>query len=88
MTTYNILQNHPNYQTVCLLLDTAHRTDQFITVCGKCIFDSNLGFSLPLTEGSLNYIYSGNDTDEITFIGVKHVIRSYPPVVLQIRLNI
>ena len=40
--TYDILQNHSNYSTVCLLLDTAHRTDHCITVCGKCIFDYNL----------------------------------------------
>ena len=26
--TYDILQNHYNYPTVCLLLDMAHRTDQ------------------------------------------------------------
>ena len=35
-TIYDILQNHSNYPTVCLLLDTAHRTDHCITVCGKC----------------------------------------------------
>ena len=40
--TYYILWNHSNYPTVCLLLYTAHRTDNCITVCGKCIFDSNL----------------------------------------------
>ena len=40
-TTYDILQNHSNYLTVCLLLDTAHRTYHCITVYGKCIFDSN-----------------------------------------------
>ena len=34
-TTFDILQNHSNYPTVCLLLDTAHRTNHFITVCGK-----------------------------------------------------
>ena len=31
-TTYDILQNHSNYPTVCLLLDTEHRTDHCITV--------------------------------------------------------
>ena len=31
-TIYDILQNHSNYPTVCLLLDTAHRTDHCITV--------------------------------------------------------
>ena len=31
-TTYDILQNHYNYPTVCLLLDTAHWTDNCITV--------------------------------------------------------
>ena len=41
-TTYDILQNHSNYPAVCLLVDTAHRTDHCITVCGKWIFDSNL----------------------------------------------
>ena len=73
---------------MCLLLDTAHRTDHCITVCGKSIFDSNLEFALPLTKASLNYICSGNDTDEITFVGVLHGIRVVPPIVVQIKLNI
>ena len=82
-TTYDILQNHSNYPIVCLLLDTAHRIDHCIAVCGKWIFDSNLVFTLPLTKASLNYICSGNDTDEITFVGVLHAIRAFPPVVAQ-----
>ena len=87
-TTYDILQNHSNYPTVCLLLDTAHRTDHCITVRGKWIFDSNLEFALPLTKASLNYICYGNDTDEITFVGVLHVIIAVPPIVVEIKLKI
>ena len=86
--TYDILQNHYNYPTVCLLLYTAHRTDYCITVCGKWIFDSSLEFALPLTKASLNYICSGNDTDDITFVGVLHGIRAVPPIVVQRKLNI
>ena len=71
-----------------MLLDTAHRTDHYIIVCSKWIFDSNLEFSLPLTKASLNYICSGNDTDDITFVGVLHAIRAVPPIVVQIKLNI
>ena len=82
------MHNHSNYPIVCLLLDTAHRTDHFITVCGKWIFDSNLEFALPLTKASLNYICYGNDTDEITFVGVLHAIRAVPPIVVQIKLKI
>ena len=67
---------------MCLLLDTAQRTDQCITVCGKCIFDYNLEFALPLTKGSLNYICSGNDTDDITFVGVLRAIGAGPPIVV------
>ena len=85
---YDILQNHSNYPIVFLLLDTAHRTNHCITVCGKWIFDSNLESALPLTKTSLNYICSGNDTDEITFIGVLNVIRAVPPIVFQKRLKI
>ena len=77
------MHNHSNYPTVCLSLDTANRTDHCITVCGKCIFDSNLEFALPLTKASLNYICSGNDPDEITFVGVLHAIRSVPPIVVE-----
>ena len=73
---------------MCLLLYTAHRTDNFITVCSKWIFDSNLESALPLTKASLNYICSGNDTDDITFVGVLHVIRAVPPIVVQRKLNI
>ena len=87
-TTFDILQNHSNYPTMCLLLDTAHQTDHFITVCGKWIFDYNLEFALPLTIAQLNYICSGNDTDEIIFVGVLHAIRAVPPKVVQIKLNI
>ena len=54
--------------TVCLLLDTAHKTDNVITICGKWIFDYNLEFALPITKASLNFICSGNDTDDITFL--------------------
>ena len=49
-TTFDILQNHSNYPTVCLLLDTAHRTDHCITILGKWIFDYNLESALTLTE--------------------------------------
>ena len=79
-TTYDILQNHSNYPTVCLLLYTAHQTDHCITVCGQWIFDSNLEFVLPLTKTSLNYICSGNDTDDIAFVGVLHAIRAVTPM--------
>ena len=82
------MQNQYNYPTVCLLLDTAHRTDHCITVCGKWIFDYNLELALPLTSAWLNYICSVNDTDEITFVGVLHAIRAVHPVGVQKRLNI
>ena len=86
-TTYDILQNQSNYPTVCLLLDTAHRADHCITVCGKWIFDSNFKLVLPLTRACLNYVCSGNDTDEIIFVGVLHAIRAVPPEGAQKRLN-
>ena len=73
---------------MCLLLDKANRTDHCITVCGKRIFDYNLEYALPLTKDSLNYICFGNDTDEITFVGILHAIRAVPPIVVQIKLNI
>ena len=85
---YDILQNRSNYPTVCLLLDTENQTDHCITICGKWIFDSNLEFALPLTKASLNYICSGNDTDEIKFVGVLHAIGAVPPIVVQRKLNI
>ena len=49
---------------------------------------SNLEFALPLTKASLNYICSGNDTDDITFVGVLHASGAFPPVVVQRILNI
>ena len=73
---------------MCLLLATAHRVDHCITVCRKCIFDSNLESASPLTIASLNYICSGNDTDEITIFGVLHAIRVVPTIVFQIKLYI
>ena len=73
---------------MCLLLDTAHQTDQCNTASGKWIFDSNLEFTLPLTKDLLNYICSVNDTDEITFVGVLNAIRAVPPEVFQKILKI
>ena len=69
---------------------TRHVTQTYhcITVCGKCIFDSNSEFTLPLTKAWLNYIWSGNDTDDITFVGDLHAIGAVPLVVFQKRLNI
>ena len=52
------------------------------------MFGSNLESALPLTKASLNYIYSGNDTDEITFVGVLHAIRAVTPIFVQIKLKI
>ena len=77
------MQNHYNYPTVCLLLDKAHKTDHCITICSKWIFDYNSEFALTLTKASLNFICSGNDTDEITFVGVLHAIGEVPPIVVQ-----
>ena len=73
---------------MCFLLDTTHQTDHCITVCGKWIFDSNLKFALPITKASLNYICLGNDTNEITFVGVLNAIRAVPTIVAQRKLNI
>ena len=86
-TRYDLLQNLSNYPTVCLLLYTSHRDDHCITVCGKWIFDSNLKVALTLTRAWLNYICSGNDTDEIIFVGVLHAIIEVPPEGFQKRLN-
>ena len=86
-TTYDILQNQSKYPTVCLLLDTSHRSDCCITVCVKWIFYYNLELALPLTHAWLNYICSGNDTDEITFVGVLHAIRAVPYEGVKKRLN-
>ena len=43
-----IFWDQSTYSTMCLLLDTCHRTDHCITVCGKWIFDSNFEVALPL----------------------------------------
>ena len=85
---YDILWNQYTYPTVFLLLDTWHQTDHCIKVCGKCIFDSNLKVTLPLTQVCLNYICCVNDTDENKFIGVLHAIIAVPFEVFQRRLNI
>ena len=85
---YDVLHNQSNYPTVCLSLDTEHRDDHCITVCGKWIFDSNLELALTLTRAWLNYICSSNDTDEIPFVGNLHEIRPVPPEGVQKRLNI
>ena len=66
-----------------LLLDTANKTDNVITICGKWIFDSHLEFALPLTKVSINFICSGKDTYDITFVGVMHALGAVPPIVVQ-----
>ena len=79
--------NQSTYPTVCLLLEMWNRTDNCITVCGKWIFYSNLKVALPLTQVFLNDIWCVHDTHGNTYIGVLHAIRSVPPEVVQIRLN-
>ena len=80
-------RNQSTYPTVCLLLDTWHRTNNCIIVCGKWIFDSNLKVALLLTQDCLNCTYRGNDTDEIKRFGVLNAIIAVPPEVVQRRLN-
>ena len=72
---------------MCLLLDTWYRTNYCVTVCGKCIFDSNLKVTLPITQGCLDYTCCGNDTDDDKFVGVLHAFIEVLPVVVQRRLN-
>ena len=73
---------------MCFLLEAWYFTDHSITVCGKWIFDSNFEVEFPLTQDCLNYTCRGNDTDDIKFFGVLHVIRAFTPEVVQRRLNI
>ena len=68
---------------MCLLIDTAHKTDNVITICGKWIFDYNLEFALPLTKASINFICSGKDSYGIKFVGVMHAIGAVPPIFVQ-----
>ena len=87
-TPYYIFRNQYNYQTVCLLLDTSHRTNCCITVCGKWIFDSDFEVTFPLTQDCLNYICCGNYTDDIRFVVVFNLVRAVPHKVVQRKLNI
>ena len=86
-TPYDIFRNQSNYPTLCLLLNTSHRTDNYIPVCGKWIFDSNFEATFLLTQYCLTYIWRGNETDEIRCVDVLHDIRAVPPKVVQRRLN-
>ena len=86
-TPYDIFWNQYNYPTVCLLLDTLHRTNHLIEFCGKWIFGPNFEVKFPITQDCLNYTCHGNDTGEIIFVGVLHTIRSVPPKIFQRRLN-
>ena len=85
---YDIFRDVSYYPTVFLLLDTPHRTDRCITVCGKLIFYSIFEFTFPLTQDCLNYICRGNGTNEIRSVGVVHAIIAVPIKVVQIILNI
>ena len=64
-----------------------HRNDNFITICGKWIFDSKLKVELKLTHDCLNYTCRGNDTDDNEFVGILHAIRAVPTEVFQRILN-
>ena len=48
-TTYDIFWNQSTYPNLCLLLDTWHRTNSCITVCGKWILHPNFEVEFPLT---------------------------------------
>ena len=86
-TPYDIFQNQPTYPTVCFFLDTWHRNDHCITVCGKLIFDYNLKEALPLKQDCLNYPCCGNDTNKNKCFGVLHAIIAVSTEVVQIILN-
>ena len=87
-TLHNIFRRQSTYPTLCLLLETWHRNDCCVTVCGKWIFDSNFEVSFPITQDCLSYTCCGNDTDEIKFFGVLYAIREVPPESFQRILNI
>ena len=76
------------YPTGCLLLDTLHCDNHCIILCGKWVFDSNFEVTFPLTQDFFNYIYRGNDTNEIKFIGVLCAIRAFHSKVVQRIVNI
>ena len=82
-TPYDRFRNESTYPTVCLVLETWQRNYHFITVYGEWIFDSNFEVAFPLTQDCSNYTCRGNDTDEITFVGVLHAIISVTPEVVQ-----
>ena len=82
-TPYDILCDKSTYPNVCLLLDMWNQTDHCIKFCGKWIFDSNFEVEFPLTQDCLNFTCRGNDTDEIKFVGVLHMIIIVPPEVVK-----
>ena len=86
-TTYDIFWYQYTYPAVCLLPEICHQIYHCIKVCGKWIFDSNFEVAFPLTQDCLNYTCRGNNTDEIKFVGVLHVIRAVLPEVFQRILN-
>ena len=49
-TPYDIFRNQSTYPTVCLLIDTWHRTDHCIAVSSKWVFDSNFVVTFTLTQ--------------------------------------
>ena len=67
------------------LSNCVHQDDHCIKFCGKWIFVSNFEVEFTLTEDVLKYTCTGNDSDEIKFISVCHVIRAVSPRVVQIR---
>ena len=85
---YDIFRNQSTYPTACLLLDTWHRTDHCITVCGKWIFYSNFEVAFTLSQDCINYTCCGNGTDEIKVVSVLHAIIAVPTEVVHRRLNI
>ena len=87
-TPYDIFHNQSTFTSVCLILETWHRTNHCITVCDKWIFDSNFEVAFPLTQDCLNYICCSNGIDENKFFGVLHDIRVVPPEVVRVILNI
>ena len=73
---------------MCLLLYTWHRTDHYIKILGKWIFDSNFEVAFPITQDFLNYTCRSNDTGEVKLIDVYHAIREVPPEDIQRILNL
>ena len=75
LTKFDILSDRSMWPTLCVLKGSDGSTNHAVTVVEDFIFDSNNTYAMPLTAESLDWCCSGDEGEEVQFVGVHFAYR-------------